>query len=174
MTKEYEFYPVLLDVLKTFYERKGVEFGEENICKIIKTTTKAGRKPFILVTATFRFCCNVEREHNSNNIYFIIGEDGKIYQKCHSESIGENNKVCSKTAVLIGQVGKSFLKLEKKKEEKQIKVLTPQEVFEEIIQKLENQPYKEVSDYITEKKDYLGDLYKNLRPHIGKNKKKFK
>lgn len=52
--------------------------GQQNACitKIFKS------KNHFLVSTNSRFCENLRREHGSNHVWFIVGPDGTIAQKC--------------------------------------------------------------------------------------------
>jgi hypothetical protein len=60
-------------------------FGDIYKQIVVKKISKGLKKYTVIVTGNnCRFCQNIGREHNSNNIYFIISRDG-IYQKCFDD-----------------------------------------------------------------------------------------
>lgn len=97
-----------------------------------------------LIKTQIKKCLNVCREHNSNNVYFIINSNGLIYQKCHSESIGVNGIPCSKFYAKIGNIGEIIKKLN---DDNEIKInnlaLDIEKTFDELINELENTGEKE-------------------------------
>jgi len=68
---------------------------------------KDGSARYIMV-ATLRgfgstFCCNVQRHHTSNHVYFIITDTGIVTQRCHSSNPG-CDKQCGKAYKLPNSV----------------------------------------------------------------------
>lgn len=94
-------------------------FSLENIDITGISVTQSGstiKSRSYLIKTHIKKCLNVCREHNSNNIYFIINSNGVIYQKCHSESIGYNNIPCSKFYKVLGNIGEIIKKLNNNEE----------------------------------------------------------
>lgn len=54
-----------------------------------------------------RYCANIQREHNSNRIYFVVSADG-IVQRCHDNSDVASDEMkfglCSKYSLMMGPI----------------------------------------------------------------------
>lgn len=62
--------------LETFIRRNITGQSKARIRKMFKNKTS------YFIESTSKFCSNLEREHNSNHVWFLISQDGTIVQKC--------------------------------------------------------------------------------------------
>ena len=51
--------------------------------KNVNITNVFKRRSDIILQTMERFCTNVQREHKSNHIYFVVTKDKKMYQRCY-------------------------------------------------------------------------------------------
>lgn len=99
-------YNMIKEIIKMYLDNKGIPANILDNFEIIKISeyTERNKRNFLICT-NFKYCLNVNREHQSNNVYFLITHTKNIYQKCHSESINSSENICSKQKILLGKCG---------------------------------------------------------------------
>ncbi len=119
------------EIVSSFIYKNAPEYGQD-IVKHIVTAENDGRNIYFVAVST-KYCSNIEKEHNSCGIYFII--DGNVmYQRCFCTCDtlrGRKNGFCS------GYRSKHYLLSKEIKEElypvdkifTEVKEVTEQELF---------------------------------------------
>jgi len=75
--------PINLELQRIIRE----SFGSLYSRVVVRKSTKAAKGLHYTVSVTgsnCRFCQNINREHNSNNIYFLVSKDG-VFQRCFDD-----------------------------------------------------------------------------------------
>lgn len=74
-----------------------IEFKDIEFNKLLKITTGIKyKKHYFLFSTRNHYCLNMNREHSSNHIFFIIngGKSRSIFQKCHSPYKNNDGILC--------------------------------------------------------------------------------